>query len=136
ITIDDTFNNFTFGTIDVSSISSDLVGQPIRLEIDVREEEVEYRVYWTNPFGNSPDYVDNEIVSPSEPIQFFQVSGGGFNQGPSYIDEIQVVPFGPKFKFPPENQNFVEWPLGVFMMSSPSRDSDYDQVITRSVEAY
>lgn len=136
ITIDDTFNNFTFGTIDVSSISSDLVGQPIRLEIDVREEEVEYRVYWTNPFGNSPDYVDNEIVSPSEPIQFFQVSGGGFNQGPSYIDEIQVVPFGPKFKFTPENQNFVEWPLGVFMMSSPSRDSDYDQVITRSVEAY
>jgi hypothetical protein len=45
-----------------------------------------------------------------------------------YQSGAQVGPFG--------SSNYVEWPLGVFLLSSPSRSIDEGNTITRDIDAY
>ncbi|GAA4082755.1 hypothetical protein [Actinomadura miaoliensis] len=76
-------------------------------------------------------YLDNIAVSIAGPV------------GPSSpiaarpaIDSITYGTPGPTHELAPEATSFVEWPQGVFLLSTPTREADASDVVTRDVEGY
>jgi hypothetical protein len=59
---------------------------------------------------------------------------------PSYVDENDVARMYrsgiQSGKYGGKGENYVEWPQGVFLLTSPTRDADAYDTITRQVDAY
>src|SRR3546814_15464527 len=61
LVIDDNTNTVTLGTVSVPEyLKPNFVGQLVKVEIITTETLTIYRVFWTDPTGDSPDYVTSE----------------------------------------------------------------------------
>lgn len=52
------------------------------------------------------------------------------------VDNITVGVPGPTMALTPPETSYVEWPQGVFLLSTPTREADAADVVTRDVEGY
>lgn len=135
---------FLSGTDMGSALYNNLINKWVRVEIDFDyiQTRVFYRFYWSNPHsGSVPDYEHDVAMPPGTPkIHGFEVEkstdDGTFPNAAMYLSRcslghIETVPTRP---LPTEN-DWVEWPLGVFMMSTPTQTSS-NGVVIREIEAY
>lgn len=137
IEINDDTNTVTLGTVSVPEyLKPSFVGQLVKLEIITTEEVTVYRVFWTDPQGDSPDYVTSESNEGRDPILTFTVTGGGSTTPPVWFDNLLVSEPRTYVPFTDDSVNWVEWPQGVFLLSSPTRESDAADVITRDIQGY
>lgn len=136
IVLDDDGGEYSIAGTDVTLFRDQLFGTPIRIEMEVENGEYYWRVYSTDPMGDAPDI--NWFGSSSEwgPFRSCLFQGGGVGLEPTLIDNLTIGRTIPVNRPTPDETNYVEFPLGVFLLSSPTRDSDRDDVITREVEAY
>lgn len=114
----------------------------IRVEIDFDYDElqVQYRIYSSNPHSAEPDYTHEAPLTTDREVYGFEiekwVDDGTFPDavmyvGPTYLGDLIQIPARPEFT----DNDWVEVPLGVFMPSSPEKNVDEHQVVTRSVDA-
>lgn len=128
------------GTDNLSSSSGDLLGQWVRVDIEFKYSlgVALFKFFWgSNLHGIEPDL---EIQGPNtldREIATIRIEGANADSSGVWFDNPQ---FGDRRDVPekpvPTDNDFVEWPLGVFMLSSPTKDSNEDDVVTRSIEGY
>ena len=126
-----------------STLYNDIRDKWVRVEIDFDyiEDEISFRFYWTDPLlGTVADY--SLTVANTYPgrvsgytMTKFQ-DGGTFPDAALYISrvslgDVDTVPSQPN----PTNNDWVEWPLGVFLLSTPTQVAT-DGVVTREVEGF
>src|SRR3546814_3445437 len=69
LVIDDNTNTVTLGTVSVPEyLKPNFVGQLVKVEIITTETLTIYRVFWTDPTGDSPDYVTSESNVGRDPL--------------------------------------------------------------------
>src|SRR3546814_15853983 len=64
------------------------------------------------------------------------LTGGGSTTPPVWFDNLEITEPRTYVRFTDDSVNYVEWPQGVFILSSPQRESDDADVITRQVDGY
>jgi hypothetical protein len=134
---DDAANIWTVAGIDVSSFSSRLVDVPFRIELEIVSGQYFWRIYIVDPQGRAPDISwSGEADETWNSIRWFGFWGGGDATVPVMIDNVLLGEPQPLFAPVPESENYVEWPQGVFVMSSPRREIDRNGVIIRQVQGY
>ena len=141
VVVDDQASVFTVynGSEDISEYADELVGQWVRLEMVAYESRnrVDYKFSWGDLNGTPQSFVVE--VEPSfspVPYSFIAGSSNPSSQG-CWMDKLSFG--GANFvpERPVESDNdFVEWPLGVFLLSSPTQASDEDDVIIREITGY
>lgn len=137
ILIDDNTSTVTLGTVDVPDyLKPNFVGRLVKLEIITTETLTVYHLFWTDPTGDSPDYVTSEDNTGRDPLLTLTVSAGGSSTPPAWVDNLLISEPRTYVRFTDESVNYVEWPQGVFILSSPQRESDEADVITRTVQGY
>src|SRR3546814_2474546 len=78
LVIDDNTNTVTLGTVSVPEyLKPNFVGQLVKVEIITTETLTIYRVFWTDPKGDSPDYVTSESNVGRDPLLTSTLTGGG-----------------------------------------------------------
>lgn len=137
------------GEYDLGSGAYDsLKGKWIRVEIDFDYEAltVEYRLYTSNPHGAEADQthvhnIPDPGIDPLNRVYGFEIDrwadNGSFPDsllyvGPTMLGDLVVVPAKPN----PTDHDFVEVPLGVFLISSPDKNIDANQEVRREISAY
>lgn len=131
------------GTNFGASVYNQLRDRWMRVEIDhdYNDMHVYYRLYWSNPYGNTPDHVHDAPLNVPNRVQQFRVEKwedtGSFPTariylGPTRLGGIRVIEPRPN----PTDKDFVEFPLGVFRMTSPVRQLDEGDLVTREIEAF
>src|SRR5690606_38991284 len=127
------------GSEDVSDYSNELVGQWVRLEVSAFESinRVDYKFSWGDLNGTPQSFVIEVENGFSEvPYSFLAGSDNGSSEG-CWMDKLS---FGGANRIPekpnPSPNDFVEWPLGVFLLSSPTQTADADDVIIREITGY
>lgn len=136
IVLDDEGGEYSIAGVDVTAFRDILFDTPIRIEVETSMGEYFWRVYSTDPFGDAPDinwFGDSTDWGVFRACLF---QGGGETAEPALIDNVTVGRTIPVNQPTPDSQNYVEFPLGVFLMSSPTRHADEDDVVTRDIEAY
>lgn len=134
---DDNANVWNVAGIDVSSLKDTLLDSGFRFEMDVFQGTYEWRIYTVDPEGRSPDISwAGEAGDEWTSMKWFAVWGGGDPATPVMMDRMFIGELQPLRVPIPDNENYVEWPQGVFVMSSPTREIDRNGVITRHVEGY
>lgn len=137
IEINDDTDTVTFGTVSLPEyLKPNLVGQLVKLEIITTEELTVYRLFWTDPTGDSPDYVTSESNEDRDPLLTVTITGGGSTTPPVWFDNLLISEPRTYARFTDDSVNFVEWPQGVFILSSPQRESDEANVISRDIQGY
>lgn len=136
IVIDDRLNSWLLGGVNIAQIGSKLHGNPFRLEVLVTETTTTYRLYWTDLNGTIPDFESTEDSTGRGPVSGFEFEGGGLSSDPTYVDNLRFGRYTPPSTETPESVNYVEWPQGVFILSSPTRMSDSSDTVTRDVTGY
>lgn len=137
IVIDDFTNTWTVGTVTLPvEVQPQMIGQLVKLEVITTELLTIYRLFWTDPSGDSPDYVTSESNIGRDPLLTVTVSGGGSTTPPVWFDNLLITE--PRFyaPFTDDSVNWVEWPQGVFLLSSPTRESDTASVVSRNIQGY
>lgn len=134
---------FLSGTDVGSTVYNNLRDKWVRVEIDFDYEQSKtfYRFYWTSPqLGTVADFEYEADIAYTERVSGFEIEKfddiEGFTSAAVYVSrcalgDVDTVPSQPN----PTNNDWVEWPLGVFMMSTPTQEA-VDGVVTRSIEAY
>lgn len=137
ITVDDDTGTITFGTITPPAfIQTELIGVPVKLEIITEETLTTYRAFWTDVNSTNPDYVATESNVGRPALAGLTFRGGGSATPPVYVDNVTLSVPAVQQRFTDDSINYVEWPQGVFLLSSPQRDSDDADVITRNIQGY
>lgn len=137
IVVDDNTDTVTLGTVSVPAVlKPNFVGQLVKIEVITTTLLTIYRVFWTDPQGDSPDYVTSESNVGRDPLLTVTVAGGGSTTPPVWFDNLLITE--PRFfePFTDDSVNFVEWPQGVFLLSSPTRQTDTASVVSRDVQGY
>lgn len=135
--LDDSEGVWDVAGTDVSAFSTRLVDVPFRIELEVVGTQYNWRIYIVDPNGRSPDISwSGSIDSDWTNIRWFSFWGGGESTVPVMIDNVLIGDPQPTFVAIPESENYVEWPQGVFVLSSPLREIDENAVITRQIEGY
>lgn len=129
---------FTLGSANLpAAVSTNLINQLVKLEIITTETLTIYRLFWTDPTGDSPDYVTSEDNTGRDPLITVTVAGGGPSSTPPiWFDNLLITEPRTYQRFTDDSVNFVEWPQGVFLLSSPQRQSDAADVISREIQGY
>ncbi len=130
--------SFTLGQATLpASVSANLTNKLVKLEIITTETLTLYRLFWTTPTGDSPDYVTSEDNTGRDPLITVTVAGGGpTSTPPVWFDNLTITEPQTYQRFTDDSVNYVEWPQGVFILSSPQREADSAQVISRDVQGY
>lgn len=137
IVIDDNTDTVTLGTVSVPTVlKPNFVGQLVKVEVITTTLLTIYRVFWTDPQGDSPDYVTSESNVGRDPLLTVTIAGGGSTTPPVWFDNLLITE--PRFfaPFTDDSVNWVEWPQGVFLLSSPTRQTDTASVVTRDIQGY
>lgn len=131
---------FLAGVDQGSSLYNDLRDKWVRIEIDFDYTELKtyYRFYWTDPHrGTEPDFEHEAAIGYDERVSGVQVEKSNGTSGAviysSRVSLGDVDTLSPRPN--PTENDFVEWPLGVFMMSTPVESSD-GGIVTRDVEMF
>lgn len=131
------------GTDVGASMYDDFKDKWVRVEIDFDYEQMKtfYRFYWTSPqLGTVADFEYEADIAYTERVSGFEIEKGddieGFTSAAVYISrcslgDVDTVPSQPN----PTDNDWVEWPLGVFLLSTPTQIAT-DGVVTREVDAY
>lgn len=120
-----------------------LVGKWVRVEIDFDYEdaEAEFRIYSSNPHGPDPDVEHTAPLTTDKRVFGFRAErasdDGSFPDsylylGPVSFGDLVVIPSRPD----PTDRDFVEVPLGVFMLSTSAKNVDITRDVTRSIDGY
>lgn len=138
IVLDDEGGEYSIAGTDVSheDFRNILFGTPIRIEMETTNGEYFWRIYSTDPMGDAPDINWFGNSSDWGPLAACLFQGGGETAQPAMIDNVTLGRTIPVERPTPDSTNYVEFPMGVFLMASPTRSSDEDGVVTRDVEAY
>ena len=138
ITLNASGGSFTLGSVSLpASVTTNLVNKLVKLEIITTDTLTIYRLFWTDPAGSSPDYVTSEDNTGREPLITVTVNGGGpTSTPPVWFDNLLITEPQTYQRFTDDSVNFVEWPQGVFILSSPQRQSDEANVISRDIQGY
>ena len=138
IVLDDEGGEYTIAGVDVSAdqFREFLFDRPIRIEMESDGSTYAWRIYATDPDGSNPDINWYGDSSKWDPMTAFLFQGGGETAEPTLIDETRIGRMIPVDRETPDEENFVEFPMGVFLMTSPERESDEDDVVTREIECY
>lgn len=137
IVVDDNTDTVTLGTVSVpANLKPNFVGQLVKVEVITTLTLTIYRVFWTDPQGDSPDYVTSEDNTGRDPLLTVTVAGGGSTTPPVWFDNLLITE--PRFyePFTDDSVNWVEWPQGVFLLSSPTRETDTASVVSRDIQGY
>lgn len=119
------------------AVAANMVNKLVKLEIITTESLTLYRLFWTAPTGSSPDYVTSEDNTGRDPLITVTVSGGGPTSTPAvWFDNLLITEPQTYQRFTDDSVNYVEWPQGVFILSSPQREGDAAKVISRDVQGY
>lgn len=136
VVIDSATGVINLGTVAVPDyIKPNLVDRLVKLEIITTEDVTVYRLFWTDPHGNSPDYVTSDDMN-RDPLLTVTVSGGGSSTPPVWVDNLLISEPRTYKRFTDDSVNWVEWPQGVFVLSSPQREADSASVISREIQGY
>jgi hypothetical protein len=136
VILDDANEQYSIAGVDVSDFSDVIVGQPIRVELETDGDIFQWRVYHVDPHG---DTADISWVGDSRgwtDIVSFVVHGGGDQQPPPLFDNMRLADPVPTRRETPAEQNFVEWPQGVFLLTTPSRTLNEHNVVLRDVDGF
>lgn len=134
---DNSTNTVTLGTVSVpSALRANFFNQLVKVEVVTTTTLTTYRVYWTDPSGSSPDYVTSESNVGRDPLLTVTVVGGGSLTPRTWFDNLTITEPRTYQRFTDDSVNFVEWPQGVFLLSSPKRQTDAAGVITRDIDGY
>lgn len=90
--LDDDLGEWEILGQDVSADSTDLTGQPIRIEVAKVGPVITARVWWTDP--DSPGAHDLQVQTSATgwaPLDYLESQGGGFGTPPSYVDEVAAA---------------------------------------------
>ena len=137
VVINDTAGEITFGSVDVPDyLKPNFVDRLVKLEIIFTEDLTVYRTFWTDPTGDSPDYVTSESNGARDPLLTVTVTGGGSSTPPVWVDNLLIAEPRTYARFTDDSVNYVEWPQGVFVLSSPHRESDDAGVVSRDIQGY
>lgn len=137
LVIDDNTDTVTLGGVVVPDyLKPNFVGQLVKVEVITTEELTIYRVFWTDPAGDSPDYVTSESNEGRDPLLTVTITGGGSTTPPVWFDNLLISEPRTFARFTDDSVNYVEWPQGVFILSSPQRESDEADVISRDIQGY
>jgi hypothetical protein len=138
ISFDGSGGLFTLGSATLpAAVSDNLVDALVKLEIITTETLTIYRLFWTDPSGDSPDYVTSEDNTGRDPLLTVTVNGGGASTTPPvWFDNLLITEPRTYQRFTDDSVNFVEWPQGVFVLSSPQRESDAADVVSREIQGY
>lgn len=137
IVVDDFTDTVTLGTVSVPDyLKPNFIGQLVKVEVITTTTLTIYRVFWTDPTGDSPDYVTSESNVGRDPLLTVTVTGGGSTSPPVWFDNLLIAE--PRFyaEFTDDSVNWVEWPQGVFLLSSPTRETDTSSVVSRDIQGY
>lgn len=130
-------NNVTLGSISVpAALRSNFFGRLVKVEVVTTETLTIYRIYWTDATSSSPDYVTSESNVGRDPLLTVTVVGGGSTTLPSWFDNFVITKPQTFQRFTDDSVNWVEWPQGVFLLSSPQRQTDSAQVTSRDIDGY
>ncbi len=134
---DNSTNTVTLGTVSVpSALRPNFFNQLVKVEVVTTLSLTTYRVYWTDPAGSSPDYVTSESNVGRDPMLTVTMVGGGSLTPRTWFDNLLITQPRVYQRFTDDSVNFVEWPQGVFLLSSPKRESDAADVISRDIDGY
>jgi hypothetical protein len=137
ISLDDDSGTWTAGSVNLTEeVTGNLIDQPVKLEVLNTEDLTIYRFFWTDITSSSPDYVTSESNAGRDPLQSLTFTGGSSTTPAVFVDNVLIAEPETFERFTPDSVNYVEWPQGVFILSSPSQESDQSDVITRGVEGY
>lgn len=137
VIVDDDAGTITFGTITPPAfIQTELIGVPVKLEIITEETLTTYRAFWTDVNSTNPDYVATESNVGRPALAGLTFLGGGSTTPPVYVDNVILAVPAVQERFTSDSVNYVEWPQGVFLLSSPQRNSDEADVVTRDIQGY
>jgi hypothetical protein len=136
IVLDDVAGEYTIAGVDVSEYLEYVIGVPFRIDMETYGGRFWWQVFATDPLGTSPDMNWYGSSEDWGQVQAFLFQGGGDGTPAPSIDNVSINRIVPVTRPTPEETNYVEFPLGVFLMSSPTRKIDEDDVIIRDVEAY
>src|SRR3546814_2195758 len=111
LVIDDNTNTVTLGTVSVPEyLKPNFVGQLVKVEIITTTTLTIYRVFWTDPTGDSPDYVTSESNVGRNPLLTATITGGGSTTPPVWFDNLGITEPRTYVRFTDDSVNFVEWP--------------------------
>ncbi|WP_149264301.1 hypothetical protein [Actinomadura sp. K4S16] len=82
IVIDDVGGEYRLGAVDIAAHQTHVIGQPVRLEIENDGTTAAYRLYWANPYGDTPDFTGSEPSTGREPVETVTVTGTGTGSTP------------------------------------------------------
>lgn len=137
IIVDDDSGLIKFGTITPPLfIQAQLIGVPVKLEIITEATLTTYRAFWTSVDSTNPDYVVTESNVGRPALSGLTFIGGGSTTPPVYVDNVTLSVPAVQQRFTDDSVNYVEWPQGVFLLSSPQRNSDEADVVTRDIQGY
>lgn len=115
----------------------------VRFEADFNttDSTVTYRLYWGNPYGAVADFEHSTTIGFNSPLGGFRVERVAdtvtnpttvFYLGPTDVGDLVTIPARPNRT----DNDYVEFPLGVFLMSTPVATHDEHGVVTREIECY
>lgn len=138
ISFDGSSGLFTLGSATLpAAVSANMINKLVKLEIITTATLTIYRLFWTDPAGSSPDYVTSEDNTGRDPLITVTVNGGGASTTPPvWFDNLLITEPQTYQRFTDDSVNFVEWPQGVFILSSPQRQSDEANTISREIQGY
>lgn len=129
------------GTIYSGALYDSIKDKWIRLEVDFDYDtmEYQYRFYSSTPYATTPDFThDGTLTTTKKASGFNLLKGDDFGNpskylyvGPTALGDMITIPSRPN----PTDKDFVEVPLGVFMMASPSKSINENTVVTRDISA-
>lgn len=130
-------NTVTLGTVVVpANLRANFFGRLVKVEVVTTSTLTIYRVFWTDTTSASPDYVTSESNVGRDQLTTVTLTGGGSTTPQSWVDELLITKPQTYKKFTDDSVNWVEWPQGVFILSSPQRKSDGANVISREIQGY
>lgn len=144
IEVDGIANTLKLSTNDVTaSTYADITDRWVRFEADFNSEtsEVTYRLYWDNPYGAVADFEYVATVSYGAVFGGFRAERVAdavtnpttvFYLGPTNLGDLATLPERPNRT----DNDFVEFPLGVFLMATPVATHDVNGTVTRDIECY
>lgn len=131
-----------FGDTDMgSSVYSSMLGKWVRIEIDFDYDalQAEYRLYSDNPHGPDPDSTHTVPLATGRKVFGFVVErlsdGGSFpgsnvHLGPVSFGDLVTIPSRPN----PTDSDWIEVPLGVFMLKTSAKNISENRNITRDID--
>lgn len=135
LVLDDETGTYSIGSLDLTSISGDLIGQEVRSEVRVGENgDVTVRFFWTDIHGTTPDYENTYTATMWSPSGSYSFEGGGVPA--VYLDHVQVFEIRDSASQTSDEVNWVDFPLGVFLLETTSRTVREDGTNLVDVEAY